>query len=50
MTLRVAPRSGPAEARPSLRRIWTVPKHEAAMKGYHDYVDYGRREIYTIEA
>lgn len=23
---------------------------EAAMKGYHDYVDYGRREIYTIEA
>ena len=23
---------------------------EAAMKGYHDYVDTGRREIYTLEA
>ena len=32
----VAPRSGPAEARPSLRRIWTVPKHEAAMNGYSE--------------
>jgi len=33
LTLMVAPRSGPAEARPSLRRIWTMPKHEAALKG-----------------
>ena len=23
---------------------------ESAMKGYHDNIDYGRREIYTIEA
>ena len=23
---------------------------EAIMKGYHDLIDYGRREIYTIEA
>ena len=23
---------------------------EAAMKGYHDHVDYGRREIYNLEA
>ena len=23
---------------------------EAAMKGYHDNIDYGRREIYTLEA
>jgi hypothetical protein len=22
---------------------------EAAMKGYHDYVEHGRREIYKIE-
>ncbi len=25
------------------------PEFQAAMKGYHDIVDYGRREIYTIE-
>ena len=23
---------------------------ESAMKGYHDNIDYGRREVYTIEA
>ena len=28
----------------------TVLEIEPLMKGYHDYVDYGRREIYTIEA
>jgi hypothetical protein len=22
---------------------------EAVMKGYHDFIDHGRREIYTIE-
>jgi hypothetical protein len=25
------------------------PEFQATMKGYHDLVDHGRREIYTIE-
>ena len=27
-----------------------MKKFEEIMKGYHDFVDSGRREIYTIEA
>jgi hypothetical protein len=31
------------------RRAMEVPKFQEAMKGYHDLIDSGRREIYRIE-
>jgi hypothetical protein len=31
------------------RRAMENPEFQAAMKGYHDLVDHGRREVYTIE-
>jgi hypothetical protein len=31
------------------RKSMEIPEFQAAMKGYHDLVDHGRREIYTIE-
>jgi hypothetical protein len=31
------------------RKAMQVPEFQEAMKGYHDLVDNGRREIYTIE-
>jgi hypothetical protein len=29
---------------------WYSSRFKEIMKGYHDLVDHGRREIYTIEA
>jgi hypothetical protein len=26
-----------------------IPEFQEAMKGYHDLIDFGRREIYIIE-
>lgn len=31
-------------------RSMDVPEVQEAMKGYHDLVDHGRREIYTLES
>ena len=31
------------------RKSMEIPEFQAAMKGYHDLVDHGRREIYKIE-
>jgi len=31
------------------RKSMQMPEFQEAMKGYHDLVDHGRREIYTIE-
>jgi hypothetical protein len=31
------------------RKSMEIPEVQAAMKGYHDLVDHGRREIYKIE-
>lgn len=31
------------------RKAMQVPEFQEAMKGYHDLIDHGRREIYTIE-
>jgi uncharacterized protein YbaA (DUF1428 family) len=31
------------------KKMMADPKFQEAMKGYHDLVDGGRREIYTIE-
>ena len=31
------------------RKAADSPEFQQAMKGYHDLVDYGRREIYTLE-
>jgi hypothetical protein len=33
----------------SSRKSMEVKEFQEAMKGYHDLVDHGRREIYTIE-
>jgi hypothetical protein len=32
-----------------MRKSMEVKEFQEAMKGYHDHVDHGRREIYTIE-
>ena len=32
------------------RKSMEVPEFQEAMKGYHDLVDHGRREIYVIES
>ena len=31
------------------RNMANFPEMEEIMKGYHDLIDYGRREMYTIE-
>jgi hypothetical protein len=31
------------------RKAAEMPEFQEAMKGYHDLVDHGRREIYTLE-
>ena len=31
------------------RNSMQLPEFQAAMQGYHDLVDHGRREIYTLE-
>jgi hypothetical protein len=31
------------------RKAMQIPEFQEAMKGYHDLLDYGRREIYTVE-
>jgi len=31
------------------RKSMQMPEFQEAMKGYHDLIDHGRREIYTIE-
>jgi hypothetical protein len=31
------------------RKSMQIPEFQDAMKGYHDLVDHGRREIYTLE-
>ena len=37
------------EAFTSMMQSETMKEFEPIMKGYHDLVDHGRREIYTIE-
>jgi hypothetical protein len=32
------------------RKSMTMPEFQEAMKGYHDLIDHGRREIYLIES
>ena len=32
-----------------MKKSGQMPEFQEAMKGYHDLVDHGRREIYTIE-
>jgi hypothetical protein len=32
------------------RKSMTMPEFQEAMKGYHDLIDHGRREIYMIES
>jgi hypothetical protein len=32
-----------------MRKSSEMPQFQEVMKGYHDLVDHGRREIYTIE-
>jgi hypothetical protein len=32
------------------RQASQMPEFQEAMKGYHELVDHGRREIYTLEA
>jgi len=32
-----------------MRKSMQMPEFQEAMKGYHDLVDQGRREIYTVE-
>jgi hypothetical protein len=32
------------------RKSMSMPEFQEAMKGYHDLIDHGRREIYVIEA
>ena len=32
------------------RKTAETPEFQEAMKGYHDLVDHGRREIYSLEA
>lgn len=31
------------------RKSMQMPEFQEAMKGYHELIDYGRREIYTVE-
>jgi hypothetical protein len=31
------------------RKSMAIPEFQEAMKGYHDLIDHGRREIYMIE-
>ena len=31
------------------RKTMEIPEFQEAMKGYHDLIDFGRREIYIIE-
>ena len=31
------------------RKSMEIPEFQEAMKGYHDLIDFGRREIYIIE-
>ena len=31
------------------RKAMEIPEFQEAMKGYHDLIDHGRREIYMIE-
>ncbi len=31
------------------RQSMEIPEFQEAMKGYHDLIDFGRREIYIIE-
>jgi hypothetical protein len=38
-----------AEFEELMSRSMETKELEEAMKGYHDFVDHGRREIYTIE-
>jgi hypothetical protein len=33
----------------TMRKSMQMPELQDAMKGYHDLVDHGRREIYTLE-
>ncbi len=41
----------PGKVRPMVEKFLAMAKlsEKKGMKGYHDLVDYGRREIYTIE-
>jgi hypothetical protein len=31
------------------RKAMEIPEFQEAMKGYHDLIDHGRREIYVVE-
>ena len=33
----------------SSRKSMEIPEFQEAMKGYHDLIDFGRREIYLLE-
>ena len=32
------------------RKAMEIPEFQEAMRGYHDLIDHGRREIYVVEA
>ena len=41
--------SGPTSRSLAKRKSMSIPEFQEAMKGYHDLIDHGRREIYQLE-